>query len=96
MWRDWGGHNVSGFDAPRLQNAFKEMDAFLPASFQTLDTMQLAVWFAQIAGNVFNGFGLTDLCTALGISVDGAHDALADCRMSIEVAKTLTNQLKAG
>lgn len=83
------GHNAATFDAPRLQRMFKRHRAFLPASFQVLDTIQLALWRSAM-GQTFPSFALGMLCNELGIESDGAHDALADVRMCVEVARRLT------
>lgn len=78
------GHNAASFDAPRLQAMFRRHDAFLPASYKVLDTLQLALWIGD-----FDSHKLSDLCASCGIKTDGAHDALADVRMTVKLAKHL-------
>lgn len=80
------GHNAAAFDAPRLQAMFKRHSAFLPAAYQVMDTLQLALWFT---GGARASYRLADLCTEYGISAAGAHDALADVRMCAQLARVL-------
>jgi len=83
------GHNAATFDAPRLQRMFRRHQAFLPASFQVLDTLQLALWHGAQPGAAFRSYKLSVLCSELGIDSAGAHDALADVRMCAKLAKAL-------
>ena len=88
------GHNVARFDAPRLLRMFKRNGgAFLPAdAFMPLDTMQLALWrFAEVEKRPKN-LKLRTLCEFFGIETAGAHDALADVRMTVQVARHLFEQ----
>lgn len=89
------GHNAARFDAPRLQDAFKAHGLFLPASYHVLDTIQLAMWCLHLSMAEVEGLKLGDLCKRLGIPVEGAHDALADCRMAIAVARRLSKAVKS-
>jgi DNA polymerase III alpha subunit (gram-positive type) len=81
------GHNVERFDMPRLKAMFGE--AFLPAHPIALDTLQLAKWFFYGMPLVPEDFRLTTLATWFGISTSGAHDALADVRLSAAVAHAI-------
>ena len=83
------GHNAATFDAPRLQKMFRRHQAFLPASFQVLDTLQLALWHGASAGRSFRSYKLSALCSELGLDSSGAHDALADVRMCMRLANAL-------
>ena len=84
------GHNVKTFDAPRLQAMFKAQDVFLAAdSFRPLDTVQLALWECWARGKKPPNYQLATLCGFIGIDVGEAHDALADVRMCIELARAL-------
>lgn len=84
-----GGHNVVAFDLPRLAALFKEHHAFFPASWHALDTLHGASWFLYGPGPRPANLQLTTLATWLGIDTAGAHDALADARLSIQVARRL-------
>jgi DNA polymerase III alpha subunit (gram-positive type) len=79
------GHNVATFDMPRLRRIFGA--SFLPADPRALDTLQRALWFAQETGDWPENFRLETLCKHFGLEAIGAHDALADVRMSIALAK---------
>jgi DNA polymerase III epsilon subunit-like protein len=91
-----GGHNVVGFDLERMAAMFKRHGAFFPVDFRTvLDTRYGSVWFfeggaaaEQPAGRP-KDFKLTGLAEFFGVSVDGAHDALVDVRLSIALARKL-------
>ena len=84
------GHNIASFDVPRLTAMFKRHERFLGAEiFRPLDTMQLAWWYAAGSNTVFENFSMTTLCEAFDIDTTGAHDALADARMCVQLSKTL-------
>ncbi len=84
------GHNVARFDAPRLLAMFKRHGAFLAAdAFRPLDTLQLALWHFAGREDEPENYKLGTLATALGIATDGAHDALADVRMTVQLAKAI-------
>jgi DNA polymerase III epsilon subunit-like protein len=91
------GHNAATFDGPRLQNMFRATGAFLPADPRVLDTMQRAMWFFQERGTRPEDYKLGTLCKHFGIEVgDDAHDALADVRLTIQLARALReNERKA-
>lgn len=83
------GHNVATFDNPRLKAAFERSKMFLPAHPLVLDTIQLAMWKYQRLGRKIESYKLGSLCELLEIPVVDAHDALADVRMTVRVAKRL-------
>ena len=83
------GYNSENFDSERLQRAFKTYGIFYPAHYRTLDVLQLVAWDALIEGLMAPSLKLTDVCERFNLSTENAHDALADVRMTIEVARTL-------
>lgn len=84
------GHNVARFDLDRLMALAKKHDVFLPMSFQTLDTLQAAVWyFVKNSENPPENLKLGTLCKHFGIELTNAHEALADVRGSIALARKL-------
>jgi len=86
------GHNVVGFDLERVAAMFKRHGAFFPVDFRTvLDTRYGAVWhFERRPGEKKpDDFKLTGLAKHFGISIEGAHDALVDVRLSIALSKRL-------
>ena len=85
------GHNAASFDGPRLKALFEKYKTFLPAHPIVLDTLQLALWRFMKAGKTPASYKLADLCQACGIPSEGAHDALADCRMTLELMRVLLN-----
>lgn len=81
------GHNVVTFDVPRLQAMFGR--EFLPAHPQALDTLQLALWSMLGKDKRPKTNRLSDLCEFFGIAIPDAHDALADVRGSIAIAREM-------
>lgn len=83
------GYNTESFDGPRLRDAFKQHGLFYPAHYRTLDVLQLAAWAAMRKGELAPSLKLSDVCNRYGISTEGAHDALADVRMTIKLAQAI-------
>lgn len=82
------GHNAATFDGPRLKAMFQRHAQFLPAHPLVLDTCQRALWHAQETGFTHENFKLPTLCRDFGIPLK-AHEALADVRGCIALAKSL-------
>ncbi|HEX7481649.1 MAG TPA: 3'-5' exonuclease [Polyangiales bacterium] len=90
------GHNIAKFDIPRLSAMFERHKQFLAAeTFRPLDTLQLAAWCAASTGLVTDNFTLSTLCGVLEIDSSGAHEALADVRMSFALTTALQQRLAA-
>jgi DNA polymerase III epsilon subunit-like protein len=87
------GHNAAGFDGGRIANMFKRHDRFMPAAFQVLDTLQLALWHFEGWDAVPpENFKLATLCRHFGIDIpEGVHDALVDARLSAALARRIVN-----
>ncbi len=83
------GHNAATFDGPRLFEAFRRHGLFCPAHPQVLCTLQRAMWYAVETGTKFDSLKLSYLAEYFGVPTTGAHDAEADCRMAIGIAKAL-------
>lgn len=77
------GHNAAGFDLPRVSNEFRSFSIFFPGDFGVLDSLQLYRWLKHIRPQDEHPSSgkLGDIATYYGVSIDGAHDALADCRI---------------
>ena len=79
-------HN-SGFDSDILHAWFKQLKVYLPASFQTLCTLQRAMWLSQESERDFSptDFKLVSLCEYFGIehTTKEAHDAFNDVRATL-------------
>lgn len=82
------GHNAATFDGPRLKDMYAR--DFLPAHPQVLDTLQLALWYFLGAENKPDSLRLEKLCQWFEIELTNAHDALADVRGSVAIAKAMT------
>jgi len=83
------GHNAATFDGPRLMAMFKRHHLFLPADPRVRDTVQLALWHFDELGAAPKDFKLVTLCQHFGVQVKDAHDALADVRMTVGLARAL-------
>ena len=85
------GHNADKFDGPFLQVWFKRLDQFMPAAFSVMCTYQRAMHHFHEHPNIERpaSLKLADLCKCFGISLENAHDALADCRANVAVYRAL-------
>ena len=85
-------HN-SAFDTEVLKNWFAKLGVYLPASFQSLCTLQRAMWYSQetVRENRPRDFQLTTLCKHFGIqhSAKQAHDAFSDVRATLLLYRTM-------
>jgi DNA polymerase III subunit epsilon len=73
------GYNAHQFDGPRLIKLFNDNNIFFPANYRVLDTLQLAMWYFEVnPGRLPKDFKLSSVCEYFGITLDNAHDALAD------------------
>lgn len=91
------GHNVINFDAPRLRDMWQRCygDAFFPVDHRQLDTLQRILWWAAERGIRAESFTLEKSLEMLGIKSDWPlHDALADCRACIAIAKFMAEQTR--
>ena len=85
------GHNAATFDGPRLKAMFDRHGYFLPADLRVRCTVQRALWFFDEHPELARprDMKLATLATYFGIPVAGAHDALADVRLTIALARAL-------
>lgn len=80
------GYNALTFDLPRLKRLFGTQ--FFPCSYHVRDVLQRTMWYfdEHEGGEKPENMKLSTVCAFFGIEVDGAHDALADVRMSAKLA----------
>jgi hypothetical protein len=84
------GHNAATFDGPRLKAWYTKAGLFLGADPRVLDTMQLAMWWFHQRGEEPENYKLGTLCNHFGIPVgEEAHDALADTRLTVQLARAI-------
>lgn len=85
------GYNALTFDGPRLKKAFTRWSIFLPAHPRELCVLQQAAWWfvANPAAGKPASMKLGDVCAAFGFSIEGAHDALADIRATVKLARII-------
>lgn len=81
------GYNALTFDLPRLRESFGT--AFFPFSYHVRDVLQRAMWWFDENNERPENLKLSTVCQYFSIPADGAHDALTDVRLTIELAKVL-------
>lgn len=86
-------HNAD-FDKPRLNAMFDRHNKFRPWHPIWLCTVQRACFWGYETGRKLESLKLTSLCDAMGIPTAGAHDALADVRMSAAILKFMATQAR--
>jgi DNA polymerase III epsilon subunit-like protein len=92
------GYNAASFDGPRLKHHYESNGMFLPAHPQVLCVLQRAQWWYAENPQIQKpaNLKLGTVCEAFGIEVAGAHDALADVRMTVALAKVLATPVANG
>jgi DNA polymerase III epsilon subunit-like protein len=85
------GHNAATFDGPRLQRLFAHHKVWMPADLRVRCTCQRALWWFDERPEVARpeNFQLATLCRYFGIPVAESHEALADVRLTIQLARSL-------
>lgn len=83
------GHNIDRFDLPFLFAAFRKADQFLPAHGRPLDTTHMVTVLEALNDKVLPSHRLEDLCKTFGVKLTNAHDAMADIRATVELARAL-------
>jgi len=79
------GYNALTFDLPRLRNLYG--NAFFPCSYHVRDILQRAMFFfdERAENEKPKDLKLTTVAEHFGIETDGAHDALFDVRLTVQV-----------
>ena len=87
------GYNSIAFDLPRLRALFGT--AFFPCEYLCRDVLQRALFYFDEHPELPKpeNFKLATVCAYFKISVDGAHDALADARLSARLSRALQERL---
>lgn len=88
------GYNAETFDGPRLKGMFSSLGVFLGGHPRVLDVKQLAMWRLRDAEGLAS-FRLADVAAWLGIAAPVAHEALADVRTTVAVARALLSEMPA-
>jgi DNA polymerase-3 subunit epsilon len=83
------GHNADRFDLPFLFASFKKSKVFLPAHGRALDTMHMVSTLEMLNDKLIDSYHLEDLCKMFGVKLENAHDALADVRATVALARAL-------
>ena len=98
-WARVMGHNIIQWDAPILKRWFEKIEPgkWSAAMFWTggpVDTMQMARMAEFVRGETWeHGLSLGVLCSTFGITIGKEHDALEDCKMTLELARALRKLL---
>lgn len=77
------GYNAASFDAPRLRQMFGA--SFFPCEFLVRDVLQVALFYFDSRDDKPENFKLATVARYFGFSVENAHDALADVRLTVAV-----------
>lgn len=88
------GHNAAGFDMPFISAAFKKEREFFPGDYHCIDTMvmaQVCRWLGKLRTRDLKLETLYKELT--GERLEGAHDALADVRATVEIARRMKELL---
>ena len=80
------GQNVQS-DARFVNATFKRLGIDARVDYHLYDTVTLALEHLK---PYLKSVSLVPVCVALGISIDNAHTAMADCRMAMAVHRVLT------
>ena len=90
-----GGHNANTFDLPFLRNWFDRLGFdWVPIELHAVDTYTLALAYRMMTGADLKNLQLETLCEHFGVELANAHDALADVKANVEVAKHLMKAIK--
>jgi DNA polymerase III epsilon subunit-like protein len=85
-------HNAS-FDGPFLQTWYERLNAFLPARYHVLCTLQRAQWYFHEHKEETppQDFKLATLCQYFGVTFHAAsaHDAMADVAATVDLYRAL-------
>lgn len=90
------GYNCAKFDYPFLRKEFNRYDFFLPADWYTWDIMHWAMGCNAVLGLGLTSFTLSNVAEALGVSLDNAHEAIADVKATLGIADELLKRLGDG
>ena len=92
------GYNAATFDGPFLQRTYKELGVFLPASFRVMCLLQRVLWgfHEDPRKKPPADFKLGTVCKYFEIPLEGAHDALADVRATVNLSRVLVGKPVAG
>lgn len=89
-------HNAT-FDCEHIRAWFKKHGRFLVAgTYEPLDTLALARWYSSNHPSPPENHKLETLCRWLDVPLLQAHDAMADIRATVGVAKVLCERMGIG
>lgn len=81
------GYNVA-FDQPRLKALYS--NSFMPCHYLMRCVLQRVIWYYEESGNTPpDSYKLSNVARELGLDPSGAHDALADVRLTAAVYRSL-------
>lgn len=90
----WAGYNIN-FDVHMLDLALMRSELSPVITSGIHDVMQIYSWYAGLWDETFQRWQhikLTESAAALGINTDGAHNALADVRMTYELIQRIGSE----
>ena len=86
------GHNIDRFDIPFILQELLRYNTNIPKNFFIIDTFLLAKKFMKTNDKI--SYSLDNLCKYYGIDLSArvVHDALVDCRLTIELFNKLRQE----
>lgn len=92
------GYNAATFDGPFLQSFYGGLQVFLPASYRVMCLLQRVLWgfHEDPRKKPPKDFKLGTVCKYFEIPLEGAHDALADVRATVNLSRVLVGKPVAG
>lgn len=91
------GFNNASFDDVVLRRMLDANGIAWPAASLwptgTIDVMHMAQSIDMLEGNAWSFYSLSDMCDRYGIDNEDAHDALADVKATLAVAKVYKEKL---
>jgi len=93
-WAELAGHNIDRYDGPILKRWLKYNQELCGPAIWTTSTIDTMHWARAVEFALnkrwVEGFSLGALCKKFDITFEGEeHDALADVRATVELAKSL-------
>ncbi len=88
------GYNSVAFDMPRIKFAVDRYKMFLCADLRSRDVMQIALWYFDQLSRPLPNYRLETVAEYFELEHSGAHDALFDVRLTVQIAKRLDQAIR--
>ncbi len=88
------GHNIIGFDIPFLKKIMNQHDIEWIFGHHHIDTMVWASFWARVSNTKLHAYSLSQMTAALGVKLTNAHDAVADVKATVELARAMITSIQ--